>query len=409
MIRRLVATNVNATTEVQVDPLRCLFLIASSGDAAVEREGMELIQQVSGNGVAAEVGVLYDKSEVIRQYSGSLPVHSQILADKNDLSVWRRLPAMLLQGRFDAVVTMGGEEETFWGRLGALRCELPVVMSYVRCTSGINWGSALQEMLASGTDRFLCESPEVAANVAAKSAIPSSRVETLSLGVDVEHHRPHPAERAAMRYDLGLSSANTACGFVARPNALDQLDFILGASRWTTGQSKDWQMVLLGVAQDEVEAIEKRVAERRLDRHVLVRPENGDTDIALSLLDVYVVNPDHINPRTEVLRAMASSLPVSVSHKSQSGDLVLDGISGWKHDAIEEAAAESWVSACTSEQRRRQFGRVGRELAASRWSISASARELSAMLHNLRDSKKDRFLANPSSESLPDESELLPV
>lgn len=407
MIRRRVPCIDSGASEV--DPVRCLFLIASTGDAAVEREGLRLIEQISGQGVAAEVGVLHQPSDAIRQFAGSLRIHTQILADKNDLTVWRRLPTLLSEGQFDAIVTMGGEEETFWGRLGALRCELPVVMTYVRCKSDINWGSALQEMLASGTDRFLCESPEVAATVSAMSAIPSSRVETLAMGVDVEQHRPHPAERASMRYELGLTTSNTACGFVVRPNARECLDFVLEACRLTTSQAREWRMVLLGVQEEEVNQIEERIAERRLEGRVMIRPESGDTDIALSLLDVYTVNPSHTNPRTEVLRAMASGLPIALAHNSQSEDLVLDDVSGWKHDAIEEAAAECWATSCASEQRRRQFGRVGRELAASRWSITASARALGETLNDLRAHKKDRYLPNRSQESLPGDCELLTI
>jgi glycosyltransferase involved in cell wall biosynthesis len=386
MIRRLVS-NVD-------DPIRCLFLAASSGDAAIEREGLQLIHQIGRDGIVAEVGVLHESSQAMAEFSDSMPIHSQILADKNDLSVWRRLPKMLSDGRYEAVVTIGGGAETFWGRLGALRCELPVVMSYVRCNSDINWGNALQEMLASGTDRFLCESPAIAATVEARFAIPVSRVETLSLGVDTENHRPHTAERAEMRYAMGLPSSVSACGFVVRPDAIDGLKYMFEASRWTISQATDFRLVLLGVPQTDVPKVEQQIAERRLSERVIVRPEAGDTDMALSLLDVYVVNPFHINPRTEVLRAMASSLPIALCFDSHAEDLVIDGVSGWKHDAIEEAAAESWAQSCASVQRRRQFGRVGRELAASRWSISASARGLGDLIRDIRDAKKDRYLPN---------------
>lgn len=385
--------------------IRCLFLVATAGDAALESEGLQWIESLSGEGIDAEIGFLREPSAVLDRQT-DLPVHPQILADKHDLSVWRRVPQLLNEGEFDAIITMGGEEETFWGRLGGLRGHLPVVISYIRSRSDINWDSALQQMLASGTDRFLCESPDVADAVAMRPEISPSRVETLAIGVDIEQYRPHPARRAAMRYELGLSVHDTVCGFVFGSEADEGVDFMLEASRWAAGQTQNWKMLLLDVPQDREQDLQQAVERKKLDKHVMLRGQRDDLPAALSLLDVYTVNPAHHNPRTEVLRAMAAGLPVAVSHKSVAADLVLNGVTGWYHDAIEEAAAEAWAECCASEQRRRQFGRVGRELVASRWSINASARGLGTMLRELYTAKRNRFLPIQATD-LPAETALM--
>jgi glycosyltransferase involved in cell wall biosynthesis len=400
MIRRYVSAHA-------VKPIRTLFLVAPRDTNADERETVELIRQISGENITAEVGLLHPSAQC--DFAAALkgiPLHAEILKEDNDVSVWKRLPQLLEEGKFEAVVTIGGEEETFWGRLGALRAEMPVVLTYVRCATDINWNSAMQEMLASGTDRFICESPVVAQQLANHPRIPKSRVSCLALGVDVESRRPHLAERASMRYELGLETKHTAGGFSMRPGSADQLDFIFKASKWVVSQANDWRLVLLDVLEDQQQEIQERIERERLQGRVIVRPALGDTDMSLSILDVFLVNPAFENPRTDVLRAMATGLPICLAANSVAEDLVLDGLSGWKHDRIEEAAAEVWAEISSSQKRQRQFGRIGRELAASQWSVNNAARQLSEWIHEVHSAKKLRYLDAATMPPLPADAEL---
>ena len=383
------------------DSIRCLFLVGSTDEQTLEKESYELIRQTASDGVEVEVGVLRELSAEAMEILHAVPLHSHIFTNKNDPFSRKRLPTLLADGGFDALVTMGGEEETFWGRFAAQRNGLSVIASFVPSNVEVNWDNALQKMLVGGTDCFICESLQASNDLVRQSTIPAARVKTLCLGVDTDCYRSHPGQRWQLRQELGLDHAQTVCGLVARSLNTETIEYILAESKWAIAQSDDWRMVILGLHEDQVAAIEQRIAESQLNGKVLVRPDRGDNNVAMSVLDVYVINPTDENPRMDILRAMACGLPVTIPFDSPADDLVVDGLCGLKHDATLNCGAKAWIDLCSNRRRRRQFGRIGQDLVVTHWSVGTAARGLRALILNLHAAKHGPFPPAFADQELP--------
>ncbi|HIK91523.1 MAG TPA: glycosyltransferase [Planctomycetes bacterium] len=389
------------------DLIRCLFLIGSSDDEVLGKEWFELIRRTANEHFSVEVAALNDLSADATECLHDFPLHSRILTEKNDPDARKYLPTLLADGEFDALVTMGGDNETFWESLGAQKSDLPVVASFVCCNAKVKWDGDLQKILVSGTDCFICESPQVAQDLACQSSIPASRVQSLTVGVDTDFFRPFPGQRWQLRQDMGFDHSNTVCGLVAKSLDTETIDRILATSKRAVAQSNDWRMAILGLGKNEIAAVVQRISQEHLDGKVIVRPDRGDDNVAMSMLDVYVVERADRNSRVEVLQAMACGLPVCLSFNSYADDLVINEINGLRFDTSFESAANAWIELCSNPRRRRQFGRVSRELAETRWSVNIAADNLRELLLEIHAAKQSHFLPTCFSEKLSDDCKAL--
>lgn len=110
-------------------PLRVMWLGHSLPGGYAERRLRDVIRQFEGERFLPEMCCLRSPGDVGEELAREIPVHGSLRRGRFDLLLLPRLMRLFRRRRVDAVVTFGGEDVLFWGRLAAWLADVPVVLT----------------------------------------------------------------------------------------------------------------------------------------------------------------------------------------------------------------------------------------------------------------------------------------
>lgn len=223
--------------------------------------------------------------------------------------------------------------------------------------------------------------------------IPKERIHGLGNGVDTNLFRPRSEhERQALRGKLGLGGGPVVV-FVGRLSHEKNVAGLLLA--WSQAQPRSsghWRLVVVGEGplRGDLDILSNQL---QVGPGVKFVGQQSNVVEWLGASDIYVLSSFNEGLSNTLLEAMATGLPVVITHVSGSTELVQETGSGWVVD-IEDMAgfANALLALMASEDSRRVMGIKARQVIEQRYGIGHVAAEHAMIYAGLvarRRSKND--------------------
>lgn len=350
-------------------PLRVMFLITSMPVGGAETLLVNLIRRLDRERFAPELVCLKQLGPLGEQLADEIPAHANLLSQKYDLRILGRLSRLMRRRRIDAVVTVGAGDKMFWGRLAAWRAGVPVVLSALHSTGWPDGVGRLNRLLTPLTDAFIGVAGEHGRYLIENERFPADKVRVIPNGVDVQRFRPQPAQRAALRRELGIPADTPLCGIVAALRPEKNHLLFLRAAALVRHEMPSAQFVIVGDGPQR-EQLVRAARSATLGASVHFLGTRDDIPQILAGLDLFALTSHNEANPVSILEAMASGLPVVSTRVGSVWESVEECVTGFlvpPGDADELAAR--WLHVLQNLGQAREMGRAGRELVVARWSL----------------------------------------
>jgi glycosyltransferase involved in cell wall biosynthesis len=225
--------------------------------------------------------------------------------------------------------------------------------------------------------------------------MPPDKVRVLNLGVDTGLFRPRPAERDAIRRELGLSLDAPLVTLIGRFQHVKGQDVFLNAARLVVQKHPETRFVMAGenvFDESADEAFKRRVlsmhaADAVLQEHVSFLGWTAQPERLLAASDVVVCSSYFESFGMVLVEAMASGVPVVSTNVGGPAETIVDGETGYlvppgRPDLI----AERVLSLLLDAELRNQMGSAGRKRVMEHYSLERYVAGFSEMLRLLGNS-----------------------
>lgn len=193
--------------------------------------------------------------------------------------------------------------------------------------------------------------------------IPAGRVGVVYNGIDPDQFAAHTPDRDAVRQELGLSGEEFAILQVARLDYLKDHPTAVRTMARVVRRFPSARLLLVGEGPER-EAIRAQVASLGLDDHVRLLGLRKDVPRLLAAADLFLLTSVSEGIPLTLIEAMAVGLPVVSTRVGGTGEVVIDGETGYLAPAGEDSVlAEAVERLGTQPALRREMGERGRERA----------------------------------------------
>lgn len=368
-------------------PLRVMFVLTGMPVGGAEVLLVNLIRRLDRERFAPELCCLKWLGALGEELAKEIPTHTGLINSKFDLRIWGRLTRLLQQRRIDAVVTVGGGDKMFWGRLAAWRAGVPVVASALHSTGWPDGVTRLNRWLTPLTDAFIAVATEHGRFLVEKEKFPLAKVHVIPNGVDVDRFQPCPEHRVLVRRELGLALDAPVGMIVAalRPEKNHSL-FLQSAAR-VIAQLPAARFVIVGDGPERAR-LESEAATLGVQSQVQFLGNRSDIPRLLAAADLFALTSDNEANPVSILEAMAMGLPVVATHVGSIAESVLHGETGLlvpTRDA--DAASSAWLALLGNREMSVRMGRLGRERVITHWSLQRMVNGYQDLLSDLYERK----------------------
>ena len=289
-------------------PLRVMFVHTEVVVGGAETLLLEIIRKMNRERFSVELCCLKQLAELGEVIAKEVPTHVGLLDNKFDYKVIGKLAGLLRERRIDAVVTVGtGGDRMFWGRLGAWRAGVPVILSALHSTGYPVYVERMNRMLWPITDGFIGCASKHSEFLVHGEGCPKSRTFTVWNGVDVD--RFCIRDQAAMRDRLNIAQDIPVAGIVAALRPEKQHTMLIEAWNIVVQSIPEALLVVVGdgVVRPDIEAKTKELG---IESNVRLLGTRHDVPEVLSAMDLKVLSSKmEANPASP-LEANACGLPV---------------------------------------------------------------------------------------------------
>jgi glycosyltransferase involved in cell wall biosynthesis len=351
-------------------PLNVLFMVTDMRIGGAEMLTANIIRRLDRTSFAPELCCLKNRGTLGESLSDEIPVHSELLAWKYDLRVWRRLTRLLRERRIDVVVTVGAGDKMFWGRLAARRVGVRVILSALHSTGWPDGIGRLNRCLTPITDAFIAVAPSHGRFLIEHERFPAEKVAVVPNGVDTDRYTPL-ANGRAIRRELGIGQSSPVVGIVAALRPEKNHELFLRMAHLVAREVPESRYVVIGDGPC-CKSLEQQCRTLGLERQVMFLGSRNDVPGLLAAMDVFVLT-SHIeaNP-VSILEAMSAGRPVVATSVGSIREAVTDGKTGYLAPPGDATAlAERVLKLLHDPILRRSMGTAGRQAVVARWSIES--------------------------------------
>jgi glycosyltransferase involved in cell wall biosynthesis len=317
-------------------------------------------------------------SEILEE--AGVPVVTLNRTSRGAVWSWAPLVATLRRRRIDLLhAHMFGSN--VWGTILGRAAGVPVVVAHEH-------GSPLErsrlraavdrELVARAADVLVAVSESDRRRLIEVEGVPSSKIRVIPNGIP-----PLPAPRADLRKEVGIPEGAPVIGALTVLRPEKALDVLVEATALLGTQFPDLRVLIAGTGPEE-EGLRRLVAERGLDRTVLLlgfRPHVADV---LAALDVVIHASDREGSPLAVLESMAAGKGIVATRVGGIPALLEDeehALLVPPRDAPALAAAVARV--LRDETLRQRLGRNARERQRRKFDIQATVTELEDLYEQL--------------------------
>jgi glycosyltransferase involved in cell wall biosynthesis len=248
------------------------------------------------------------------------------------------------------------------------------------------FGSATQRVfveterqLARKTDVFIAVSPQIRDELLALGIGSPDQYRVISFGVELDEFCNVDAPRGQLRGQLGIAPETPLVGIVGRLVPVKAVDVLINAMT----RLPDAHLAVLGDGEDRTQ-LEALVAKLGLGGRVHFTGWWHDVAGAMSDFDVVALSSRNEGTPVALIEALAAARPVVATNVGGVPHVVIDGVNGLLVPPNDPDALGSALEALLRDpERRRRFGRTGREHVVARFGSELFVAEISQLYDEL--------------------------
>lgn len=341
-------------------PLRVMFLLTSMPVGGAETLLVNLVRRFDRERIEPLVACLKDKDVLGEELEQEIPVYENLIQHKYDFGVAGRLRRLFKKENVDAIVTVGAGDKMFWGRLGARRARVPVILSALHSTGWPDGVGRLNRMLTGITDGFIACARQHAEYQVQQEKFPTDKVFLIPNGIDTDRFVFDADSRKQWRQRLGIGSVTPVVGIVAALRPEKNHDLFLRAAKLTVGQLPNAEFVIAGDGPER-----KRL--ERLAETLALKPKThfigstSDIPGVLSMVDLFALTSHNEASPVSIMEALSCQRPVVATDVGSIDESVIEGKTGFlvlPGDA--ENMSDRWCRLLSDAQLASQIGDAGR-------------------------------------------------
>ncbi|MEL7497098.1 MAG: glycosyltransferase [Planctomycetota bacterium] len=342
-------------------PLRTMFLLTSMPIGGAETLLVNLVRGFDRNRIEPIIGCMKEQDVLGEELANEIPVFENLLRHKYDFAVAGRLKQLFLKEKIDALVTVGAGDKMFWGRLGARRARLPVILSALHSTGWPDGVGRLNRMLTGITDGFIAVARQHAKFQIEHERFPAEKVFLVPNGIDTDRFTFCEDARTQWRNELSINHDVPVIGIVAALRPEKNHDLFIEAARRVSSNFADAQFVIVGDGPERLR-LEALAKSKGVDSQVRFIGATHDIPGALSMMDVFALTSHNEASPVSIMEALSCQRPIVATDVGSIDESVINGTTGFLVEPDDaQAMARRWIELIREPKTRETFGRNGRE------------------------------------------------
>lgn len=347
--------------KLETRPLRVMFLLTSMPIGGAETLLVNLVRRLDRDRIEPLVGCLKNRDVLGDELAGEIPVFENLINHKYDFGVAWRLKKLFVDQRIDAVVTIGAGDKMFWGRLGARRAKVPVILSALHSTGWPDGVGRLNRALTRITDGFIAVARQHATFQVEQEKFPQEKVFLIPNGIDTDRFVFDEARRAQWRAETGIAPDAPVVGIVAALRAEKNHDLFLQSAKRVSAKIPNARFVIAGDGPERPR-LEQLATELGIQRQVHFLGSTQDIPGVLSMIDLFALTSHNEASPVSIMEALSCCRPVVATDVGSIDESVLEGRNGFLVPAgNEELMAARWIEVLSDASLRQRLGSAGRE------------------------------------------------
>ncbi|MFC5678418.1 glycosyltransferase family 4 protein [Aeromicrobium endophyticum] len=205
--------------------------------------------------------------------------------------------------------------------------------------------------------------------------VPASKVVTVHNGVDTEHFRPRPDDRARLRHDLlGIDDDRPVIVQAAFLDARKRQAMLVGAMPAVLEVEPRAHLVLAGGGTDET-MLRELVHSLGVGDHVSLLTGDNDVAALYAAADVATLVSTHEGLPGSAIEALSCGLPLLIAPNGGSVEVIEDEVSGlFLHDETVEGTTAALTRLVTDQALRERLSAAGLQRVRELFDIRVTAR-----------------------------------
>jgi glycosyltransferase involved in cell wall biosynthesis len=205
--------------------------------------------------------------------------------------------------------------------------------------------------------------------------VPADKVVTVHNGVDTQHFRPRPDDRARLRHELlGIDDDRPVIVQAAFLDARKRQAMLIGAMPALLQVEPRAHLVLAGGGTDEA-MLRELVGTLGLHDHVSLLTGDNDVAALYAAADVATLVSTHEGLPGSAIEALSCGLPLLIAPNGGSVEVIEDEVSGlFLHDETIEGTAAALIRLVTDAALRERLSAAGLQRVREHFDIRVTAR-----------------------------------
>lgn len=341
-------------------PLRTMFLLTSMPIGGAETLLVNLCRSFDAKRITPLIGCLKERDVLGDELAQDFSVYEKLIRHKYDFAVAGRLKKLFREEKVDAVITVGAGDKMFWGRLGARRARVPVILSALHSTGWPDGVGRLNRMLTGITDGFIAVARQHAEYQIEQEKFPASKVFLVPNGIDTDRFVSEERLRTDWRNELGINHDTPVVGIVAALRPEKNHDLFIDVAGRVTRVIPEAKFVIVGDGPERIR-LESLVAEKQLEDQIIFAGATHDIPGALSMMDLFALTSHNEASPVSIMEALSCERPVVATDVGSINESVVNGVSGYLVEPGDGVSMAKRLVELLQQPRRREYlGRKGR-------------------------------------------------
>ena len=373
--------------KLETRPLRVMFLLTSMPIGGAETLLVNLVRRLDRSRIEPLIGCMKQKDVLGEQLGKEFPVFEGLLKHKYDFAVTGRLKRLFRDQRVDALVTIGAGDKMFWGRLGAYRANVPVILSALHSTGWPDGVGRLNRMLTGITDGFIAVARQHAQYQIQQEKFPKEKVFLIPNGIDTDQFVFDETRRAQWRVEVGIEPDAPVVGIVAALRPEKNHDLFLESAKRALESMPQTRFVIAGDGPERPR-LEKLSQETGIASKVHFVGSTQDIPGVLSMIDLFALSSHNEASPVSIMEALSCQRPVVSTDVGSIAESVLDGQTGFLVPAGDgEQMANRWVTVLSDPALGQRLGEQGRQHIVENSSLDRMTEGYTELVEELYDRK----------------------
>lgn len=342
-------------------PLRVMFLLTSMPIGGAETLLVNLVRRFDPTRISPLIGCLKEKDVLGVELESEIPIFENLIHHKYDFAVAGRLRKLFKKENVDAVITVGAGDKMFWGRLGARRASVPVILSALHSTGWPDGVGRLNRMLTGITDGFIAVAKQHAKYQVEQEKFPEHKVFLIPNGIDTDRFVVDTDSRDQWRQKLDIPADAPTVGIVAALRPEKNHDLFLRAAKLTHKANPNAHFVIAGDGPERhrLETLSKTL---NLESCVHFIGSTQDIPGVLSMIDVFSLTSHNEASPVSIMEALSCQRPVVSTDVGSIDESVLEDKTGYLVlPGDSDKLAERWIQLLGDQALRNRLGEAGRD------------------------------------------------